>query len=83
MNKLSKIQSWINRDDGKFYKIGNENLNVFEIFGYLLLIAALITKLLHDKAGLDATWIGWVCLIMGAILAFYGAMKKQRENKNT
>lgn len=63
MSRWNSIRAWVNRDDGKLYQIGNEELNVFETIEYFLLIVALVVSLVHDKAGLESTWIGWVALL--------------------
>ena len=84
MSTWKNIRAWINRDDGRLYQVGNENLNAFEIIGYFLLIIALMVSLLHDKAGLESTWIGWVALFAGLGLAFYGTFKKEiKKSENT
>ncbi len=80
---MNKLREWINRDDGKFYQIGNENLNVIEIIGYFLLVLSLVLYGLHQKAGLEATWIGWVSFLVGVVMVFYGGLKKEGSNEST
>lgn len=82
MSRWKKFRTWANRDDGSQYQIGNRNLSNLEIFGYFLLIAALIIYLLHDKAGFQETWIGWLFLAVGFVLTVLGA-PNEKSDENT
>jgi len=83
MSRWKKFRIWANRDDGSQYQIGNRNLNNLEIFGYFLLIAALTIYLLHDKAGFQETWIGWLFLVVGFVLTVLGTPNEENSDKNT
>ena len=79
MTKWNKIRAWINRDDGKIYQVGNKNLGALETIGWFLLILALLVCTLHDKAGIESTWVGWLSFFLGLILLFWSA-KDEGEN---
>lgn len=83
MSIWKKFRTWINRDDGSQYQIGNRNLSNLEIFGYFLLIAALIIYLLHDKARFQETWVGWSFLVVGFALIVLGAPNEKNPDENT
>ena len=80
MAKRKEYKDWINRDDGKFFQIGNKDLGILEVIGYLLLVLALIIYLLHDKAGVESTWVGWLSLILGLILLFWSVKDEDEED---
>lgn len=83
MSKRGNIRAWINKNNGSLYQIDNQNLTLFEVIGYLLLVASLIIYLLHDKAGFKETWIGWSFLITGFLLALVGVKKRIGKDENT
>jgi hypothetical protein len=83
MSIWKRFRSWVNRDDGSQYQIGNKNLGGLEILGYFLLITALIIYLLHDKAGFSETWIGWLCLVVGFVLTVLGVPNEKISDENT
>lgn len=82
MSRWKKFRTWANRDDGS-HQIGNRNLNNLEIFGYLLLIAALTIYLLHEKSGFQETWIGWLFLVVGFVFTVLGTPNEENSDKNT
>jgi hypothetical protein len=70
MRTLKKIRLWINRDDGRHFRVGNRPLNALETTGLFFYICALVLWLLHSKTGLGVLW----ALVTGPIgLALYGA----------
>jgi hypothetical protein len=83
MTRLTKLRAWINRDDGQMFQVGNRDLSAIETIGLLLLVSALIVKVLHDKAGFSATWIGWVCLVVGVVLVLFGVWKDEKRDGDT
>jgi hypothetical protein len=50
--KMSRLQQWVNRDDGNFYQRGNRSLGWLETVFLLLLVAALVLWQVHAKVGL-------------------------------
>lgn len=82
MAKYGKVRAWINRDDGKFYRAGNRNLNLIEIMCYLFLIASMIVYQLHNKTGFSKTWIGWLSLTLGVILLTWSNIREAHRNKS-
>lgn len=72
MWRWGRLRTWINCDDGKVYRVGNRNLSLLEILGYLLCAISLVIYVLHDKAGFNAAWIGWVLFGAGITMAILG-----------
>lgn len=56
MGRLSKIRKWANRDDGRFYRVGNENISATAIVGMLVLIGALVLGQIHARSGTSSVW---------------------------
>jgi hypothetical protein len=83
MSKRDNIRAWINKNNGSFYQIDNQNLTLFEVIGYLIFVASLIIYLIHDKAEFKETWIGWLFLVSGFILALVGIKKRIKKDENT
>lgn len=42
MGRLTKLRQWINRDDGRLFRVGNGRLSWIEVAGCLGVIAALV-----------------------------------------
>jgi len=72
MGKLSKLRAWINRDDGRFYRVGNSSLGALSIVGGLAITASLILSQLHRHVGLPVAW-PIATGIVGVVLWFLGA----------
>jgi len=83
MGKLNKFRERVNKNDGAFYQVDNQTLTLYEVIGYLLLIASLIIYLLHEKVNFEHTWLGWVFLFTSMPLVVIGASKRIRNDKNT
>ena len=83
MYKWNKFRVWLNKNDGKYYQVDNQNLNIYEVTGYLSLIFALVIYLFHDKAGFQPTWLGWLCFIIGCTTLFIGIIKRINNKENT
>ncbi|WP_299873046.1 hypothetical protein [uncultured Cocleimonas sp.] len=78
-DKLKKFRTWINKNDGSYFQVDNQNFNLWQVTGFLLVISAFIVYLLHDKMGFSSTWLGWVFLLAGFILLFIGHTRKPNE----
>ena len=76
------LREKINKDDGSHYKIGNHALNTKEIIGYISLILSMLIYLIADKAGFQYYWLGWLFLVVGFILVYFG-IKQHEINKKT
>jgi hypothetical protein len=50
---MNKLRKWINRDDGKYYQVGNDDLNYLEILGGVLTICGLLLLVFMQKTDLD------------------------------
>jgi len=74
----SRFRQWINRDDGRFCRVGNRPLGGLEIAGTLLWIAALALWQLHDKVGIDKFW-AIAAGIFGLILFAIGDMRSKDD----
>ena len=46
---MNKIRKWINKDDGKYYQVGNFSLTWLEILGAFIAIAGLVIWTAADK----------------------------------
>jgi len=77
--KLKKFRTWINKNDGSYFQVDNQNFNLWQVVGFLFVIASLIVYLLHDKVGFSRTWLGWVFLFTGFISLFIGNTRKPNE----
>jgi hypothetical protein len=42
MGNFSKLRQWVNRDDGRYYQVGNRNLGALEAVGLLTSICSLV-----------------------------------------
>lgn len=73
-------RSWINRDDGAHFQIGNRNLSGLEIVGHLFLLTALVVYLLYDKVGLEVAWLGWSLALLGLTVASAGVLWETRSS---
>ena len=71
------IRDWINRDNGKIFRVGNQNMNYFEVSGYLIAIIGL--PLSNVKSMAELKWLGWLLIVTGIFLAFFGNWKKRRQ----
>lgn len=72
MKSPSEFRRWINRDDGRFYQIGNESISTWIAVGTIFLVGALVLWQLHTRFGINGAWAvvaslaGLVSLILGA-----------------
>ena len=72
MGNLSKLREWVNRDNGRFYQIGNESIGAWTVVGALSLVCALVLWQLHTHVGVNGAWAilaglaGLVFLLLGA-----------------
>jgi hypothetical protein len=70
---LHEIRKWVNRDDGKLQRVGNHNVNAFEIIGCLLFIAG--TLFMRVNILSDFKSYGWFLFVAGILLFVYGGLK--------
>jgi hypothetical protein len=78
MRKWKGVRAWINRDDGRLYQAGNYDLDVLELIAYVCLMVSGINWLLHDKAGIESTVIGWIAFISGVFFLSLNTFKQKR-----
>ena len=71
MHALSKLRQWVNRDDGRHYRIGNRRVGAVESIGLLLFVVALLLWQLHAKAGISSIW-SYASGGVGLLLAIVG-----------
>jgi hypothetical protein len=77
MGTLKNIRLWINRDDGRYFRVSNRPLTALETTGLFFYICSLVLWLLHSKTGLNGLW----ALAVGLIgLALYGAGSLRRRD---
>jgi hypothetical protein len=73
MSFLAKLKQRINRDDGRYYQIGNRPLGALEVAGLLVFVGALVLWQLHDKTGISSIWalaagvVGLLLIILGKV----------------
>ena len=77
MVALTKLRKWINRDDGRFFRIGNEPIGVFAPVGLLVLVVALVLRQVRAQAGIAGGWS--VALgVVGLALLLHGLRHNNR-----
>jgi hypothetical protein len=80
MPKMSRFRRWINRDDGKWFRIGNESVPWSHALGVLLLISGVLSFPLNRELRSTALNItGWILVVVGGFLITGG--KKADENE--
>ena len=72
MNTWRRLRKWANRDDGKYYRIGNYDLNWKETVGWLLIILACIIYLLHQNGNFETKALRWTSLAAGIGFIVWG-----------
>ena len=72
MYAFTKFRQWINRDNGRFYRVGNRRLGVVETVGLLLVVVAIGLWQLHAKAGVSPAW-SIASGVVGLLFAIVGA----------
>jgi hypothetical protein len=63
MKRLAKLRRWLNRDNGKLYRVGNRPVGILEAVGLIVVIAAIALWQVHVKAGISSVW----ALVAGAV----------------
>jgi len=80
MAALKKLRGWINRDDGRFYQVGNRSLGVLEAIGLLVFVCSLVLWQLHAKTDLHLAWpLG--TSIGGLLWAALGTARKRDDGE--
>jgi len=73
MSFFANLRQRVNRDDGKYYQIGNRPLGALEVVGLLVFVGALVLWQLHDKTGISGIWalaagaVGLLLTILGKV----------------
>ena len=73
------FRNWLNKNDGRYFQVDNQELNLFEVTGHLLTIFSLMYYFLHKKVGVDQDWIGLTLLVIGLVMGIYGALFKNNH----
>ena len=79
MGSLSKLRELVNRDDGRFYQIGNESIGAWTVVGALFLVGALVLWQLHKHVGVNGAW-AVVAGLAGLVFLFLGARSGSSGN---
>ena len=74
MNFQTKLRAWINRDDGRYYQVGNTKLRWYEIAGYLSVVVAVGLYGIPQMALLGFKQFSIIFLIAGAVLLIGGPL---------
>lgn len=77
MDRLTRIRHWINRDNGRLFRVGNGPISGATAMGFLSLVAALLMHLLHDATGLPGAYAA-ACLMTGGALLAWDAWRNRR-----
>ena len=71
-----RFRRWINRDDGLWYRVGNENIRWYQVLGCLLFIGALAwLQLVQRIEPVLHQWPAWLCF-GGGVLMFLAPWRK-------
>jgi hypothetical protein len=79
MGRWPKLRAWMNRDDGRFYRVGNASLGLVSITGGLAIVASLVLSQLHRHADLHVAW-PIVVGIVGVALWLIGGSRDERHD---
>jgi hypothetical protein len=80
---MNKLRRWINRDDGKYCQIGNENLNYLEVVGIVFMISGLLALPIKKHNLFDIpNWVVYSMFACAFILSWVGISKKSKNDKN-
>lgn len=44
MSTLSKLRCWANRDDGRLFRVSNEDISLLSLLGVIVLVGALVVR---------------------------------------
>ncbi len=80
MGILSRLRERVNRDNGRFYQIGNEPVGVRTVVGALSAVIALVLWQFHKHFGVSGTWTTVAGLASLAFL-FLGARSDSTGNE--
>lgn len=76
---MNKLRQWINRDDGRWFQIGNENLNTLQIIGYVFMVLGFLLFAVRQHLFPNIpTWIPFVALLMGFCCLYFGEPKEKK-----
>lgn len=76
---MNKLRQWINRDDGRWFQIGNENLNTLQIIGYVFMVLGFLLFAVRQHLSPNIpTWIPCVALLMGFCGLYFGEPKEKK-----
>ncbi|MNI99071.1 hypothetical protein D3C73_1580590 [compost metagenome] len=77
MDRLTRIRDWINRDNGRLFRVGNGPISGATALGSLSLVAALLMHLLRDATGLPGAYAA-ACLMTGGALLAWDTWRSRR-----
>ncbi len=67
---MGRFRKWINRDDGKYYRVGNRSLHLLEIIGMLLMVLGLLLlQIRHKQINAIPIWMLIHVFVAAALLA--------------
>jgi hypothetical protein len=75
---MGRIRKWINRDDGKWFRVGNDNLNLLETIGGLLMVFGFALVCLNRGRISDIpTWFLLLIFMAAIVIWAYGSIIKK------
>ena len=63
MKSHSKFREWANRDDGRHFRVGNQNIGILTTSGALVWMAGFILFLLQEKGLISQGWALATCVV--------------------
>ena len=74
MKEPFNLREWANRDDGKWFRIGNGPIGTWTVIGMLTFVASLVLFKAQPVLGIGKGW-PIACLIVGLLLSYVGAKR--------
>jgi len=78
MGNFSKLRQWVNRDDGRYYQVGNRNLGALEAVGLLTSICSLVLWQVHAELGISSIR-AYGAMAGGLLLASFGLRRAHKR----
>lgn len=78
----SRIRTWINRDDGRYFRVGNKSLDWHEVTGYLLLVLSLGLFGIPTLEGELVRRLATATFVLAIVLLIGGAVMEIRNGND-
>jgi hypothetical protein len=74
VGNMRRFREWINRDDGRWFRVGNGNLNRLETIGALLMILGVVLVSLNRKQMFEVPAWALILIFLASAIAMYRGM---------